>query len=192
MDDSPTPLRYKKNSHHKWGEPVAFKKAFEYLTAEDQKAMTAWSERLIVPAGDEILEQDTVHDGLFVVADGVVRVFRSVSVMRYRLPPNLTPEQREQFLKNNPDCGEKSRLKVTLGLLGRHAIFGELSFLDGLTTSASVIAESPVSLIRLKGDGLRAMIEADDSFAARFYHSLALSLSGRVRQINKQRLTKDR
>ena len=66
--------------------------------------------------------------------------------------------------------------------LERGEFFGEMSFLDRLPTTASVIAESGSRIACIDGDGLQKVCRLDSAFAERLYKYLALLLTRRLRK----------
>ncbi|MHA4870746.1 cyclic nucleotide-binding domain-containing protein [Duganella sp. PWIR1] len=70
--------------------------------------------------------------------------------------------------------------------LGSGEIIGEMSLVDPARTTASVLAQPGASALRLSHAVLRAKLEADHAFAARFYRALSMFLSDRVRQTTRR------
>jgi CRP/FNR family transcriptional regulator, cyclic AMP receptor protein len=66
-------------------------------------------------------------------------------------------------------------------------ILGELSFLDSRPPSASVTALGDVAVLSVPRARLTEKLEADPSFAARFYRALGIFLASRLRR-GQQRL----
>ena len=62
-------------------------------------------------------------------------------------------------------------------------IFGEMSFLDGDAVSADVIT-SMVEVLKFDKADLDELVNPDQSFGLRFFQSLALGLSRRLRATN--------
>ena len=60
---------------------------------------------------------------------------------------------------------------------------GEVSLVDTLPTSSSVIATEPVRALHLPGDRLRTKIATDSGFATRFWHGIAILLANRLREV---------
>ncbi len=60
-------------------------------------------------------------------------------------------------------------------------IIGEISFVDGRPTSATVSAVQDCLLFRLQRALLSDRLDHDTAFAARFYRALAVFLAGRLR-----------
>ena len=65
--------------------------------------------------------------------------------------------------------------------LGAGAVCGEMGFLEGRAASASVVAETEVEAERLPASKLREIFETFPSIGHRFYKSIALNLSRRLR-----------
>jgi hypothetical protein len=59
-----------------------------------------------------------------------------------------------------------------------------MSFIDGSSASATLIADGDVTTIRLGHSNLRDMISGDLTFSGRLYHSLLLILIARLRVVN--------
>jgi CRP-like cAMP-binding protein len=128
--------------------------------------------------GDVIVRQGARLNGIYIVLKGEVRVEHGIQVVRQTVVKQ--PDGREE-VREMP-----GRLSVEVTRLGCGAIFGEMSFVDDFPTSATVIAASEVEAVFIDGGKVRERLAADSSFAARFYHSLAIVLSGRLREANKQ------
>ncbi|MDI1478414.1 cyclic nucleotide-binding domain-containing protein [Polyangium sp. y55x31] len=73
---------------------------------------------------------------------------------------------------------------VTVGYFGPGQILGEISFLERRSASATVVAEGDAVLNRIDNADLEALLSAHPDLAARFYRSLAVSLSRRVRALS--------
>jgi CRP-like cAMP-binding protein len=67
--------------------------------------------------------------------------------------------------------------------IGPGEICGEMSFLDELPASASVVAEEPVEAYYLDRPTLESLFELFPHLASRFYRSLATNLSRRLRTV---------
>lgn len=60
---------------------------------------------------------------------------------------------------------------------------GEISFLDELPATANVVANEPVEAFYLDRPTLQSLIELFPHLGSRFYHSLAATLSRRLREV---------
>ena len=103
-----------------------------------------------------VLAQGTVGETLFIIADGEVRVER----------------------KDGDETWQLARL-------GGGAVFGEMSMLDKSGATADVVADGQVEILCVSGVDVEALAAADEGFAARFYRSLATTLSRRLRATNE-------
>ncbi len=72
---------------------------------------------------------------------------------------------------------------LTYARLGPGELFGEMSFLEQADASASVIAEEDVEVDAIDGPYLTSLLASEPGFSARFYNSLAVTLSHRLRDI---------
>lgn len=127
------------------------------LTRDDWQSVLDHSEVRRYHADQIILRQGQLGTALWVVADGEVRI------------------ERED------DLGA-----TLLARLGLGSVIGEMSFLDESGASANVVADGDVRLLYFSGASIRTMTEEDPEFAARFFHSLAATLSRRLRATNEQ------
>ena len=60
-------------------------------------------------------------------------------------------------------------------------IAGEISFVDSRPPLASVVVARDALVLSIEGDVLRAKLDKDSQFAARFYRALAFFLADRLR-----------
>ncbi len=78
---------------------------------------------------------------------------------------------------------------IVLGELGAGEVLGDIGFVENAPASASVVAQDACSADVIEGDALQSLIAAEPGFAARFYHSLAISLARRTRASDVARMT---
>jgi CRP-like cAMP-binding protein len=71
----------------------------------------------------------------------------------------------------------------TLPAIGPGEICGEMSFLEDATASASVVAQTEVEAYHLDRPTLNGLFELFPHLASRFYRSLAMNLSRRLREL---------
>ena len=102
--------------------------------------------------GDVILVEGTRHRRLHIVRSGTVRVLQS------------------------RDGGG-----LALALLGPGEIFGEMGFVEHAPASASVVAEDDAVIDVIDGGALQSVMASEPGFAVRFYHSIAITLTQRLR-----------
>ena len=126
------------------------------MTPEDWNALLHKARRREYRYNDVVLTQGFVGEALYVVSEGEVRV------------------EREDFGRT-----------VQLARLGPGSVFGEMSLLDKSGASANVVADGRTEILCVDGPELNDLTEQDPAFAARFYHSLATTLSRRLRATNE-------
>ncbi len=68
-------------------------------------------------------------------------------------------------------------------------VCGEISFIDEQPATVSVVAKEPVEAFYLDRPTLQSLFELFPHLGSRFYHSLASSLSHRLRELIKERGT---
>ncbi len=128
---------------------------FNKLTINDWVKLIKLCDRQIYVSNGKILNKGQINTAIYFLVEGCVRI---------ELPADQTPQ--------------------LLARLSGSAVFGEMSFLDGDAVSADVVAEGTAELLRLERDDLELLVRADKMFGLRFYHSLAVTLSQRIRITN--------
>ncbi|HOX43732.1 MAG TPA: cyclic nucleotide-binding domain-containing protein [Myxococcota bacterium] len=109
-------------------------------------------------AGEVIIERNALGEALYVVLEGEVRVTRG------------GPGQEE---------GEP------LGRLGVGELFGEMSLVDDLLTSARVTASRETRLLVLPRAEFQALMAAEQALALKVYRAFCQTLSARLRRVNE-------
>ena len=109
--------------------------------------------------GDVLLHEGVHRRALLIVRSGLVRVERTMQ-------------------------GQA----IVLAQLGAGEVLGDIGFVGNAPASASVVAQEPCTVDLIEGDALQALVAAEPGFAARFYHSLALSLARRLRAADLARM----
>jgi extracellular factor (EF) 3-hydroxypalmitic acid methyl ester biosynthesis protein len=127
--------------------------ALEYLSASDWNLVASKSKKLAFDKEQILIREGSAAKTVFLIRSGKVRVER-----------------------NN---GGGRAVLVTLG---PGAIFGEMAFIEDALTSASVIADGKVEVDAMEVADLKEMFEAFPHFGARFYRSVAVTLSQRLRE----------
>ena len=127
-------------------------KAFEYLNDADRALLEKKGEVLEVEKDFVILEEGESRRVLFVILEGSCRV-------------ELSLRGKDETVAN----------------LTRNEFFGDMNFLEGIGASANVIANEPTKVLVITPEETQTLLTADPSLAMRFYHSLAVSLSRRLR-----------
>ena len=124
-----------------------------FLTDADRRRLIGKATRREYAPGETIVRQGDRRHAVYVLDEGEARVERS-----------------------------HGEFYVEVAQLGPGEVFGEMSFLEGFEASASVVADSACTVHVIDGKEVEEMIEADPGFYGRFYHSLALTLSQRLRE----------
>lgn len=124
----------------------------QYLSGDDERLLLEKASEASVAAHEVLLEEGSRRQALFLLRAGTVRVERA-------------------------HLGQD----VAIARLGPGAIFGEMSFLESGPASASVVAETPVRVAVVDGRNVQSLIGSLPGFGTRFYQSLAVMLSGRLR-----------
>ena len=79
----------------------------------------------------------------------------------------------------------RARVETASGAVIAHRgagdMLGEMSFVDSAPPSATVLAETPLTVLAIDRDLMRRHLDQDPPFAARFYRALAILLSDRLR-----------
>jgi CRP-like cAMP-binding protein len=73
--------------------------------------------------------------------------------------------------------------QATIPVIGPGEICGEMSFLEDAPASASVVAEEDIEAYHLDRATLQSLFELFPHLASRFYRSLAMNLSRRLRDV---------
>jgi CRP-like cAMP-binding protein len=126
------------------------------LSDEDADWLGRVGNVLKVNAGAIIIEKGKDIEEIFVVLEGMLGVYQ--------------------------DAGSSDRL----ARLRAGEIVGEMSFIDSSPPSATVVAEEDSLILRVSRDTLQSKLDSDHGFASRFYRSVAMLLSDRLRKANSQ------
>jgi CRP-like cAMP-binding protein len=113
--------------------------------------------------GTVLVAENALGEALYVIRSGRVRVFKGE--------------------------GENA---VLLGEMGPGELFGEMSLVDDLLTSASVVAAEPVELFVLPRKDFDVLLCADPALALKVYKSFSRALSDKLRQLHQKLVREDR
>ncbi len=132
---------------------MAMLKVFKYLNDGEFKSLLQTAESRIYKPGALLIRQGDEQTNLYILIKGSAKVVRD----------------HDGFM-------------VDISQHGPGEIFGDMSFIEGQSASASVEACDPeAQAIIITHDNIKKFVEADASFAGRFYESLAAILSRRLR-----------
>jgi len=134
---------------------MAITKVFKFLSDDEYQALLQSAERKAFKPGDVLIKEGDEHTNLFIIVKGEVKVQR--------------------------DHGEG--FTIELSRHGPGEIFGDMSFLEDQSASASVVAgeDEEVLTFIISHDHIRNTTQANPAFAGHFYQSLAEILSRRLR-----------
>ncbi|MBI3450962.1 MAG: cyclic nucleotide-binding domain-containing protein [Acidobacteria bacterium] len=107
-------------------------------------------------AGERIIQENEPADRCYMILSGTVRVTSSFS-------------GKEDF--------------YTILNPGDH--FGEISLIDGLAPSATVMAEEPTTALSISHDDLRVFLEKDPRLAGKLLHAMLRALCHRLRETDQ-------
>jgi len=130
---------------------------FSRLTFDEASKLGAISRSEEVSEGQVIIERNALGEALYVICEGEVLVTRG---------------------------GEGEDAHEEFGRLGVGEIFGEMSLVDDMLTSAQVTATRPGKLLKLPREEFQKILQDDDKLAVKIYRSFCRTLSERLRQIN--------
>ncbi len=130
---------------------------FSQLTFDETTRLGQIAEHQQVAAGEVIIEQGCMGEALYIICEGEVAITR---------------------------VGEEGQKPEEIGRLQAGDIFGEMSLVDDLLTSASVRAQQSCRLLMLPRDRFQGLIDADAQFAHKVYRSFCRTLSERLRRVN--------
>ena len=120
--------------------------------SEDRAALLAHGCVLHFAANNTLIAQGHVSDALYFMLKGTARVDRTTG-----------------------------DTVATVATLESGDLFGEVSFLQGETTTATVVAASDIEVLALDKPALDHLLQDSPAFAARFFQHLAVVLSARLR-----------
>ncbi len=136
---------------------VAYQRAFQELTGAEIEMVMAGALRLSYPSEDRIMREGEDQNRILVILDGQVRVVR------------YARDGREMPLSDP---------------LGPGDTVGEMSFIDGLGASATLIATTDVAVDSIDRDLIAAIAADRPGFQERFYHSLLFTVIRRLRMLD--------
>jgi len=132
---------------------MAMLKVFKYLNDDEYKTLLQTAESKIFKPGALLIRQGAEQTNIYILVKGNAKVVRD----------------HDGFM-------------VDISQHGPGEIFGDMSFIEGQSASASVEACDPeVQAIMITHNTIKKFVQADASFAGRFYESLAAILSRRLR-----------
>ena len=137
------------------------------MTAEQVEKLTSIASSGEYPEGSTLMGEDEQSRDIFIIHEGLVS-FK----MR---PPVMGAEPTAS--------GEKPE---DLEILFFRGIVGELSYIDGLRRSATVVAMDSVKALRLPESRLTQILESDPLFGYIFMRNLCAILCKKVRHASEE------
>lgn len=134
-------------------------RAFSGLNEIERRKLTDGAVRRSFTSGSTVIEEGQQTDGLMIIAKGVIRLTKGDA--------------------NSP-------LAEFASPLGPGEVVGEMSYVDGATASATLVADGDVEVLKIEEPIIDALVEADPAFAGRFYHSLLINTVRRLRAANRR------
>ena len=125
----------------------------KYLTVEDYEVLLKKARLATYRQHDVILKEGRLSEAIYLVRKGIVRIERAATGR-----------------------------DVAIAFLEPGEVFGEISFLEGVPTTSSVIAQEDVEICRLDRHKLANLLAAKPGLSDRFYQSLTHNLSSRLHQ----------
>jgi CRP-like cAMP-binding protein len=131
---------------------------FKKLTFDETSQLGSIIEYVDVPADSVVIEQNALGNALYVIAKGEVKVTRDT------------------------DGDGQHSATEEIGRLRDGELFGEMSLIDDLLTSARVTTVTPCRLLKMPRDKFEHLLAADDKLAVKVYRSFCRTLSDRLRR----------
>jgi len=131
----------------------ASKRGLVHLTANDWTLIADKAKRIEFKQGEPIVQKGKRTQGVFLLLKGSARVQLA------------------------------SRFRDTVPAITAGEVCGEISFIDDLPATATVLALEPVEVFYLERSVLQSLFELFPHLGSRFYRSLASSLSRRLREL---------
>ncbi|MBL8914685.1 MAG: cyclic nucleotide-binding domain-containing protein [Archangium sp.] len=135
---------------------------FQKLTFDETKNLGSIIQYLDVPPGTIVIEQNALGDALYVIAKGEVIVSRDA------------------------DGDGKHEKNEELGRLRDGELFGEMSLIDDVLTSARITTAVECRLLKMPRSDFEKMLSTDDKLAVKVYRSFIRTMAERLRKVNAQ------
>ena len=129
---------------------------FKELDEEELRRVAALCKEKDYQPGEIIIEEDTPGEALYILETGKVRVVKME--------------------------GGNERSIAEVGS-GDHV--GEMSLIDGMATSARIVAEEPTECLVLLKEDLDLLLETDDKMCIRVLRAITKTLAKRLRRTSE-------
>jgi CRP-like cAMP-binding protein len=131
---------------------------FQKLTFEETSQLGGIIEYVDLPGETVVIEQNALGNALYVIGKGEVKVTRDAD-------------------SDGRHTAQEEILRLRDGEL-----FGEMSLIDDLLTSARITTVTPCRLLKMPRDKFEALLKSDDKLAVKVYRSFCRTLSDRLRR----------
>ena len=131
---------------------------FQKLTFDETTRLGSIIQYLDLPPDTIVIEENALGDALYVVAKGEVRVTRDANG------------------DGTHDVSEE------IGRLKDGDLFGEMSLIDDLLTSARVTTVGECRLLKMPRDKFEALLASDEKLGIKVFKSFCRTLSERLRK----------
>lgn len=135
---------------------------FARLTFEETNRLGGILQKVEVAAGAVIVEERALGDALYVIQEGECRV------------------SRDRDLDGDHSNAEE------VARLHDGELFGEMSLVDDMLTSARVSAVTACKLLKIPRADFEKLLASDDRFATKVYKAFCRSLTDRLRRANER------
>jgi len=133
---------------------------FQKLTFDETSRLGGIIQYQDVPPGTVVIEQNALGDALYVIGKGEVIVSRDV------------------------DGDGKHDQNEELGRLREGELFGEMSLIDDVLTSARITTASQCRLLKMPRAEFDKILAGDDKLAVKVYRSFIRTMADRLRRAN--------
>jgi CRP/FNR family cyclic AMP-dependent transcriptional regulator len=130
---------------------------FFKLTDDERKLVTARMHKESFSMGQYVFKENDGGERLYVVEKGMVSLIKSIG----------------------------GDLNKTILLAPEGSIFGEFSFIDGSTRSATALVAGETVLLSLDRKDFDALIKEQPAIGAQLYNNLLLTLTERIRRTSE-------
>lgn len=133
---------------------------FQKLTFDETSRLGGIIQYQDVPAGTVVIEQNALGDALYVIGKGEVIVSRDI------------------------DGDGKHDKNEEIGRLREGELFGEMSLIDDVLTSARITTASQCRLLKMPRAEFDKILAGDDKLAVKVYRSFIRTMADRLRRAN--------
>jgi CRP-like cAMP-binding protein len=131
---------------------------FQKLSFDETTRLGSIIHYLDLPPDTVVIEENALGDALYVIQRGEVRVTRDVN------------------------ADGKHEASEEIGRLKEGDLFGEMSLIDDLLTSARVTTVGECRLLKMPRDRFEALLKSDDKLGVKVFKSFCRTLSDRLRK----------